>query len=85
MQTIVTDIIGTLVRSVLAILGGWMLATGFFTEATVAQFIVAATAVVIAVVWGIVNKFVWNKTVETALELPANSSPSKLQEVLDAK
>lgn len=83
MQTMITEYLTTLIRTLLAPIVAYLLATGFFTDSQVANFVGAVAVILVAAGWGLLNKYWWKQTVDVALTLPANSSPSKLQDVME--
>ena len=85
MDEVFKNIIGTIVRSVLALVGGYLVSAGLVSDGQVQQIIGGLAVFLVAVIWGIINKYVWKKQVDTALELPAGSSVAKLQDVLKNK
>ena len=58
---------------------GWL--TGEESE----QIAAAATLLVVNIAVGLLQKFIQSKKVETALELPANSSKDKLKKEINAR
>ena len=85
MESMIKEYIGTLIRTLLAPVAAYLLATGYFTDSEVGNTIAAIAVVAVAVIWGLLNKFYWKKTVDVALTLPANTSPAKLEDVIANK
>ncbi len=83
MQTeMIKQYLATLLRNLLAPVFVWLVAEGYLTDNQVGQLILIIASVVITVVWGLANKYIWKEKAETALELPGGSSFKKLEDVL---
>lgn len=70
------------VRHALGFLGGYLVSQGFITQEQNAQFVAGVLAVVVAVVWSVINKYMHKKAIDTALALPAGSTVEKLMSEL---
>lgn len=79
----IKESIGSIIRTLLAPLVG--LLSTYLTVDQSNQLISVVAALIVAVIWGVVNKYLWKQRVETALELPANSSIAKLNDVIANK
>lgn len=82
METMIKEYIATLIRNLIAPLVAILAASGYITENDAAQFGIAVAALAVAVIWGLVNKYLWKKTTEAALAAPATKSESKLEDVI---
>jgi hypothetical protein len=58
---------------------------GWITNQESEQIAAAATLLLVNVAIGLLQKFIQSKKVETALELPANSSRAKLKKEISAR
>lgn len=85
MESMLREYLTTMLRNLLAPVIVYAVSAGYITEDAATGFVVAVVAVVVSVVWGLGNKYLWARRVDTALELPANSSPSRLNDVLNDK
>jgi hypothetical protein len=80
METIIRNYIATLLRNLAAPIIVYLAGTGWISTDEATNFIVAGITIAIAVVWGVLNKYVFNRTIDKALELPAGSSRDRLAE-----
>lgn len=80
MEETIKTYIATLLRNALTPFIVYLASTGYVSEDKATAFAVAGIAVAISVIWGLVNKFVFNKTIDTALKLPAGSPREALKE-----
>lgn len=85
MESMIREYATTLLRNLLAPAVAYLAATGFISESEATNLVVAVVAIAVSVVWGLGNKYIWNRKVETALELPAGSSKEKLSDVIASK
>lgn len=85
MEDMIRQYVATILRNLAAPLIVWLASTGYISNSEATNLIVAAIAVVLSLAWGLGNKYVWGRKVETALELPANSSPERLKDVIANK
>lgn len=60
----------------------WLTAHGYLTESETASAVLIVATLLVNIVWSFANKFIFNKKVEIALDLPAGSSQEKLKDVL---
>jgi ABC-type bacteriocin/lantibiotic exporter with double-glycine peptidase domain len=72
----------SLLRSIATPAITYLVAAGYLTDSQTTAAIVIIATVVVNVVWSLANKYFFNKKVEKALELPANSSMSTLNDLL---
>jgi hypothetical protein len=84
-----SDFLKQAIGSFLRIFGApiitWISTTLGLTPDTTSQVIVAVVAFVVAFIWSIANKFKVKEKIDTALELPAGSSPATLKDVIANK
>jgi hypothetical protein len=85
METMIKEYLFTLLRNLLAPLFVWAIAHGYVTDSQVTALILAVTTIVVAVVWGLINKFLWKTVTKEALAQPATTSASKLDTVIAGK
>lgn len=71
----------TILRNLSAPLVVYLAATGWISEDQATALIVAIISIVLSVVWGLGNKYVFNKQVETALMLPAGSTKEDIKQI----
>ena len=57
----------------------------YLTDSQTTQLVAIIASLAVAVIWGVLNKYLWKQRVKTALELPKDSSFNKLQDVLADK
>lgn len=63
----------------------FLVGKGWLTSAESEQVAAAATLLIANIVIGLLQKYIQSKKVETALELPANSSKDKLKKEINAR
>lgn len=85
METMIKEYIASFIRNLLTPVTAYLLATGYFTQNEVLNLVGAIAVMAVAVIWGLVNKFLWKQTAETALALPATKSDAKLSDVLSGE
>lgn len=85
MESMIREYLTTILRNLLGPVVAYLAATGYISESEATNLVVAVVAIAISVVWGLGNKYVWKQKVDTALELPAGSSPAKLNDVIANK
>lgn len=82
---VIKGIIAGWVRTLLAPAVIYLVANGYLPESDAVKFIAIAASLAVTAVWSLISKLLARKKVETALELPAGSSISKLNDVLESK
>jgi len=85
MEIQVREYIESLIRTLLTPLVGWLAVNGYVSESQSVQLTAIIVSLLVSIVWSFTNKYWWKKKVETALELPQNSSLEKLNDVLANK
>lgn len=85
MNVMIREYLATLLRNVAAPLIAYLAASGYLSESDATNFIVAAIAVAISVVWGLANKYLWREAAKGALASSPSSSTSKLDDVISGK
>jgi hypothetical protein len=72
----------TVVRNLLLPLISLLAASGYITDEQAAQFALAAAPILVAVVWGLVNKYLWKQTTVEALNTMPPATEKKLENVI---
>jgi len=67
------------VRHLLSSVLVWLIAKGFITEAQGEQIIAAIALTIVTIAWSLINKYLLNRKIDTALELPAGASREQLE------
>lgn len=74
----VQSALGALVRHLIGFVGAYLVASGYVDSATSESFVVGVSAVIVSVVWSLINKWFSDKKLDKALALPSNSTRSDL-------
>lgn len=74
MDVIVQNLIGTVIRWLLTLVGTWLVSSGVLASGSQTEWVAGATAIVVALIWGIYQKFVASKLLKTAMALPAGAT-----------
>ena len=85
MESMIREYLTTFLRNLAAPLIAYLAATGYISNDQATSLVVAVIAIAVSVVWGLGNKYIWAKRVDTALKLPAGSSPAKLDDVINGR
>ncbi len=83
MNSMVKEYIASFVRNLLAPVVVYLAATGYISQSEAANLVIAVVTVIVAVVWGLVNKFLWKQTVASAIEVPGPVTEKKLSDVIN--
>lgn len=57
----------------------------YITTDQATQLVAIAASLIVAVGWGIVNKYLWTKERDVALELPANTTKEQLAKEMNLR
>ena len=79
MDPLIQNLIGTAIRWLLTFVAGWLVTAGILTSGTQTEWIAGLTAGLVALVWGIYQKYVAHHLLKTALKLPAGASMAEAQ------
>ena len=79
MESMIREYATTLLRNLLGPVVAYLAATGYISESEATNLIVAVVAIVVSVVWGLGNKYIWNRKVETDGLPDRGESPAKLE------
>lgn len=85
MESMIREYVATILRNLALPLIAYLAATGYISSSEATNLVTAVIAILISVVWGLANKFIWANRVGTALELPAGSSPGTLKDVISRR
>lgn len=85
METMIREYLSTFLRNVAAPLIAYLAASGYISESDATNLVVAIIAALVAVVWGLANKFLWKQRAESALAAPASTSTTKLDDIIAGK
>ena len=85
MENQIREYVTSLIRTLLTPIIGWLAVNGYISESQSTQLAVIVASIVVTYGWSALNKYLWKRKVETALELPAGSSVEKLKDVLARK
>jgi len=83
-ETLKTIIAG-LLRTLITPLTAYLVSQGYLGDSEAVNLTAILASLIVAVAWSVISKLVAAKTVEVALELPANSSKETLKDVLASK
>jgi hypothetical protein len=78
MNNLLSQSIQSVVRHALAGVFVWLAAKGWITNDLATQLLTAIAATAAVVVWSVINKYGLLQKVDTALGMPANSTPAQL-------
>lgn len=82
MDSMIKEYILSFIRNMLGPVAVWLAASGYVTEQAAGQLMIAIAGVLVAVIWSLINKFLWKKTAEGALQHPSSTSSTVLQDVI---
>lgn len=84
MNPILQAALASVVRWLLAICAGWLVKAGIWTESDAANYVAAGALALIALGWSLWHKSAVRRRIDTALELPAGSTPEQLAARIEA-
>ena len=73
-QAVFNLIVGTVVRSIIMLGAGWLVAHGMLPEGTMGEWVSAVLLVVLGLLWGLYQKYASHIQLLTALQMPAGAS-----------
>jgi hypothetical protein len=82
MPELYKSIIGSVVRFALTGLFGWFVSKGVVTEGQSAELIIAIAGGVVVLGWSLYQKYKEKLKFFTALEVPVNAGPAKVDAVI---
>ena len=74
MDQIVQNMIGAAIRWLLTMVGTWLVTAGVLQSGSQTEWIAGASAIVLALVWGLYQKFVAGRLLKTAMAMPAGAT-----------
>jgi hypothetical protein len=83
METMFREYAGSIIRTLLLPVFALLAEKGYITADDSAQFALAVAAFVVAVGWGIWNKYGWKKTTIKAIKMDPPATEAKLSHVIN--
>lgn len=71
--------LGAMLRWLLGLAGGWLLAQGWLTSDQVTEVVTAAVAALLPIIWSLLQKYRQQQLVKVALSLPAGATQEQAQ------
>ena len=86
MEAMIKEYLKSIFRTLLAPAIIWLVQNGYVTDSDSANLAIIVAGILVTVIWSLLNKFLWKKTVEGAVQLPAatvTTNPSKINDVIN--
>jgi len=82
MDQLVLTLIGTAVRWLLTIVATWLVSAGILQAGTQAEWMAGVAVGLVALIWGLYQKYISNRLLKAALNLPAGATVAEAQAVV---
>lgn len=82
MEPMIKEYIASFIRTLILPLISVLSEAGYITNDEAIAFAISVASIAVAVLWSLVNKFLWKKTTESALQHPASKSENVLREII---
>lgn len=85
MDQLMQNFIGTVVRWALMIAAGWLVNAGLLQQGSQVEWVTGIAAGLVALIWGIYQKYFAHKLLTTALNLPPGVTIQEVRELAKGK
>lgn len=75
-------IVGVILRSVIMMAAGWLVAHGLLPQGNLEEWVAAVVLVVLGVLWSLYQKYVAQRLLTTALNLPPGATVPEVKAII---
>lgn len=83
MEAMIKEYLKSFIRTLLAPVVIYLTESGYVSSSDAVNLGLVIASIAVTVIWSLANKFLWKKTVEGAVQLPATTSSSKINDVIN--